>query len=347
MVNENARPTRSSTATSDRATKRTRTDAAAFVGPSAEPAMPGDTPTDSSPPVAAEPLSLPDPAPTIPAPSVASPALSGESTPASIDHTESTETRTSIHPQPPAALVPEKGTAEGSSSATPAPPGDIPLPVWVPHDLTLRIPNMLTFADPKNTRWSISRIPSHAKWGGNRDQWELARYLCAGDVPITIFIVGTLTSKRFTDKEGDPLPRVQMGIRPLVDEHRRDAASLLGRCRPPQVVTLEKVYAGRLMSQWGKNDQKASTLSFTNIFDARKGYGRKSAMKRLHPHEIGKGDLVLVELTLTRYRPASVYTWDHYKTAFELRAVSLLAECPAEFVADDSVDFDIDGDVSL
>ncbi|KAH9884302.1 hypothetical protein C8Q73DRAFT_796294 [Cubamyces lactineus] len=223
---------------------------------------------------------------------------------------------------------------------------ELSLPAWVPETVVRRLPGMLAFEDPKCDRWAVSRLPRSGSWGGNKNTRDLARYYCVDDKPATFFFVGFVSFKSFTDDFGQPLRRVKIGLNLLRSDDMVIAAEFLSRTRPHTSLLVDKVYASRSMSEWGK-EERAKVIPFNNVFDARKGYGPKSSMARMTTQDFGRGDLILMEAALTRFRPVGRYTWDEWKTSFELRAISLLAEIPDNTHIDNGAEFDADGDVCL
>ncbi|KAI9061418.1 hypothetical protein FKP32DRAFT_1678150 [Trametes sanguinea] len=239
------------------------------------------------------------------------------------------------------------GTANPSSTEAARLPVST-FPEWVSDDVKRRLLDFMTFSEPSTNRYAVARVPSSAKWGDNSAGTDYSRYLCHNDKPVVVWLVGTVVSKWFHNRMGDPQDKVNVAITPLREEDMQAIATLLSKSCPPKPFKGDKVYAGRMMAEWVKGEEKPRIGSFLNIFDATNGFGRKSTMKRKHAHDIGVGDIVLVETAMTRYKTGTTkYTWERWNTSFELRAISLLAELPVGQSFAEADDFDDDGDTTL
>ncbi|KAI0349494.1 hypothetical protein OH77DRAFT_1226567 [Trametes cingulata] len=197
-----------------------------------------------------------------------------------------------------------------------------------------RLLGFLNFKDEKTNRFAVANVPSRATWGRKVDGVDLSRFLCIEDKPVIVWLAGPIVSKWFCNRLGQPQDRVKIGISMLRDEDLAAANGLLSRTMPAHIRAGNNVYASKLMTEWARGEPHPVISSFDQIYDATSSFERKSKMRKLHAYQLGMGDIVLLEVALTRYKTGSIkYVWKEWNVAFELRSVSLLAEAPVGTVS--------------
>ncbi|CDO74755.1 hypothetical protein BN946_scf185001.g3 [Trametes cinnabarina] len=205
-------------------------------------------------------------------------------------------------------------------------PSDIRKPSWMTEDTLARIADFIKFAEPSTNRFAISKVPVLSTWGRAPD---LARYLCANDKPLTVWLVGTVESKWFQNMSGEPQESVNIGIQCLRQADHDAAVNVLCRSQPAKTLQLSRIYARRRMTEWVAGELKPQVKPFEHIYDATNGFGRKSTLPTKYPVDIAIGDIVLVEAAITRYKTGDVkYRWEAWNVSFELQSVCILAHRP-------------------
>ncbi|KAI9065802.1 hypothetical protein FKP32DRAFT_1602074 [Trametes sanguinea] len=200
------------------------------------------------------------------------------------------------------------------------------VPDWVSEDTISRLNDFLRFAEPETNRFAVAHVPSSTKWGNK----EFAKYLCLDDKPVTVWLVGSLVSKWFQNRMGEPQDTVNVAIEPLREIDLSAAITLLSNSQPRKVPTLTRLYAKRFMTEWSAGDAKPKVVLFDKIYDATKGFGRKASLPPLYPSELGIGDIVLVEVAVTRYKTGTIkYRWEQWNVSFELLCISVIAHSPS------------------
>ncbi|KAI0351686.1 hypothetical protein OH77DRAFT_1429522 [Trametes cingulata] len=202
---------------------------------------------------------------------------------------------------------------------------------WMSLDLIDRLKDFVTFSEKETNRYAVSTVPSSARWGVVGGAKDLDRYLCVGEKPVLIWLVGTVASKWFANRMGRPQEKVNIGIVPLRQKDYASATSLLAKSKPSKAYESPNIYASRFMTEWSDTDESTKVATFDKIYDATNGFGRKSDLPMKRAHQIGVGDVVLVEAALTRYKTGlNKWRWEEWKAQFELHSVCILAEKPCQ-----------------
>ncbi|KAI0357038.1 hypothetical protein OH77DRAFT_1436142 [Trametes cingulata] len=241
----------------------------------------------------------------------------------------------------------DTGVAAGVSSASvadvaeepqiPRKVSDITAEEWMSLDLLDRLKDFVTFSEKETNRYAVSTVPSSARWGVVGGSKELDRYLCIGEKPVLIWLVGTVASKWFANRMGRPQEKVNIGIVPLRPKDYNSAVALLSKSKPSKAYESPNIYASRFMTEWSDSDETTKVATFDKIYDATNGFGRKSDLPMKRAHQIGVGDVVLVEAALTRYKTGlNKWRWEEWKAQFELHSVCILAEKPCQVQSTES-----------
>ncbi|PIL24292.1 hypothetical protein GSI_14045 [Ganoderma sinense ZZ0214-1] len=199
---------------------------------------------------------------------------------------------------------------------------------WVTETKKERLRTFLNYEDAVNVRYAVCKVPPDAGWGTSGAAAKTWRH---NGEAVTIWIPGICATKWFVDIKGVLPNRVNIGVMPLRDMDNEAALKLLRLCEPSQEPKAGPIYAGKLMSQWVKDDTKPAIMPFTEIYDAREKFRQKKLMRRLPQTTIGHGDIVLIECNLTRFKTAETKDkpeWTEWHTVFELISVCLLEEAP-------------------
>ncbi|RDX44577.1 hypothetical protein OH76DRAFT_1487015 [Lentinus brumalis] len=216
-----------------------------------------------------------------------------------------------------------------TSDSTPHHPSFVGM-AYVPYEDLQRAVGFAQKDEASTKRYALSKIPADASWGTTP---STERLLCdKSGTPLTCWLLSTIHSKWFYNMNGDPQSRVNVGLKlPFVGDY--DALRrLYGKGRPKREIVPDVVYASRMMSRQPKGEDATIILPFTALYDARERFRPKKDMTAISPQAIGKGDLVLVETLVSRWKTSKDKKnrkgWSLWDVGFELQAISHLFDAP-------------------
>ncbi|KAI9067026.1 hypothetical protein FKP32DRAFT_1601420 [Trametes sanguinea] len=204
---------------------------------------------------------------------------------------------------------------------------------YVPADALPRILSIVNFTEPDANRFNVGLVPLDCAWGPSGDGSGLDRFLCHNGRPVTVWMVGVVTSTWLAPTEGT---RISIGVR-LLCQRDLDAAKFFQfRMSNPHGDTS---YAG--LSTFAKRylTSRGEPQTFTDTFDGRDRLVAWSAMPKLDANKINKSDIVVVECYVKRFKiTRDHYNWQQWGVAFELLRIAqiLRGPGPPDIVPDDS-----------
>ncbi|RDX50977.1 hypothetical protein OH76DRAFT_1417668 [Lentinus brumalis] len=215
-------------------------------------------------------------------------------------------------------------------------------PEWVvspsgakfPQRLLGRLSDLFSFEDPGTDRFYIGLGPQELSWG----QGEMELYLCRAGMNNSVlwWWVAELSKDFFLCAPGgNPSTSISMNVYPVrnsddatVQRLLRDNQTYAG---PGSAIDTPTIHLSRRTYTESRSKKRVPYV-FKDAFDGRVAVGPKSAMKDYSVDEVGRGDLLLLECYVTRYRCDDqgkvIYSggWNRYRSSLEFRYVTLLRE---------------------
>ncbi|KAI9059159.1 hypothetical protein FKP32DRAFT_1580370, partial [Trametes sanguinea] len=198
---------------------------------------------------------------------------------------------------------------------------------YLSTDVIERIVPIINFTEPANNRYSIGRIPRRASWGPVADGTGMERFLCDNGRPITVWMVGIVTSVWLAPTEGS---RVSIGVRLLCRRDMEAARFIQYRMSHPHADGSNAgltTFASRYLAPRGEE----SVTTFADVFDACDLLAAWSVMRKIDCERIRKTDLVVVEAYIKRFRhrdSGNRFTWVNWGVSFDLLRIALLYPGP-------------------
>ncbi|KAI9064826.1 hypothetical protein FKP32DRAFT_1569061, partial [Trametes sanguinea] len=205
--------------------------------------------------------------------------------------------------------------------------------LYITGDMIARLTSIINVTEPHANRYNVGLVPLSATWGRPGDGSGFDRFLCVNGRPVTVWMVGIVTSTWLTPPEGT---RVSIGVR-LLCQRDMDAAKYFQfkMSNPAGDAT----YAGLTTFAKRYLPSRGEDVSFTEVFDATDRLAAWSNMSKIDPARVQKTDVVVVECYVKRFKTTTQrYNWTQWGVGFELLRIAhlLSGPGPVEIVPEDS-----------
>ncbi|KAG2742814.1 hypothetical protein P692DRAFT_201870606 [Suillus brevipes Sb2] len=253
------------------------------------------------------------------------------------------------------STVPKRG--EGASQATLAVKTVIPHPTTQLIDnseveeydeaLKARLKALSEYTNPKAHIYAFGKLLPTATWGPYKPINDRSKILCdpATGEPLTIWVVGHIAKMWFM-KQGNPESQASITVMPLSQTLGKQSSLLLTKFSNPVLnefkSTDHKYDPGDEMAE-NKGGDRSIRFLFDAVYDTRKAGSLKTYSERpmWKLTDLKPGDLILLEMKMTRYsRKGEDNKWQS-RAQYEMLAISLLHM--AEMPEDDQGMHHIDG----
>ncbi|KAG1886356.1 uncharacterized protein F5891DRAFT_1201138 [Suillus fuscotomentosus] len=203
------------------------------------------------------------------------------------------------------------------------------------NELKARLHKLSNYTNEKAHVYALGRLLLTATWGQYKAVNDRSKTLCdpATGEPLTIWVVGHITHMWFA-KRGVPESQASITILPLAQNLARQSAHLLAKFSSPVLAVNQQTTHNIRAIKWqnARNDDiQTEAILFDSVYDAR-GEGSLKTYDERPLWSLGDlkaGDLVLLEMKMTRYsRRGEDNKWQS-RAQYEMLAISLLNIGPA------------------
>ncbi|PSR80267.1 hypothetical protein PHLCEN_2v6782, partial [Hermanssonia centrifuga] len=211
-------------------------------------------------------------------------------------------------------------------------------PGYIPDHTLKRIALAASRAYPEINKHPLSTAV-RGDWGRSPGE---SKVLYFSNQPVIGTVVGRITTTYFYTRNGAPVDRVNIGVKPLRPEDQIAYNELMNtKCYPIMKNQHHgTIYSARFQSEQRRGDPARVVLPFAGVWDARTIYGPKNTiMKQLDPSYLAVNDIVLLEFTITRYKPKTAdsgyrsnNSWDKWAVSLDLRDIIMFYEAPRDVV---------------
>ncbi|KZO91184.1 hypothetical protein CALVIDRAFT_568454 [Calocera viscosa TUFC12733] len=177
----------------------------------------------------------------------------------------------------------------------------------LPSALNKRVNTILNWYDPSNVTASPSKFPRTGYWATKFDN-DFSEYFhdSRRRTPITLWIVGRLAGLYLFRADGTPERQANVTFTPLNNVHLNVIKSLLRTNTTPSLYVaadgLNTLKAGKWMNRRVPGEAAEICDRFASVYDATVTLRAKSKMTVIPAENLKRGDLMLFEVYLNRYR---------------------------------------------
>ncbi|KAI0033062.1 hypothetical protein K488DRAFT_70178 [Vararia minispora EC-137] len=199
------------------------------------------------------------------------------------------------------------------------------------EDTLKRIRSLAVYVDAEMAVFAPRKIPGGLQW--NSSSLKNSKLILAGkETPVSLWIVGRVNWNGMIPKpSSSSSPGVAfISIDPVVKGDLSKLRDLVTRysSNGSTADAMTSVRASRMMSYRERNNPDMQVDTFRHVFDARDGKVDISDMDVLDPSFVMQHDLVLIEVSLGRFRDTKTKDWTKFRLSLELDAVYVLAQAP-------------------
>ncbi|KAI0027170.1 hypothetical protein K488DRAFT_91210 [Vararia minispora EC-137] len=196
-----------------------------------------------------------------------------------------------------------------------------------------RIKSLAIYSDEPGAVYVPRKVPPALEWNlSNLKESKLT--LPGKGTPVSLCIVGRVTWNGMIPKPSSPSsPGVAyLAVDPLVDGDLAKLCDLMTRYSSTGSTSdgMTSVQASRVMSYRERNNPDMQVETFASVYNARDGKADVDDMPPLDPSFVMQHDVVLIEVSLGRFRDTKTKDWSKYRLSLELDAVYVLAQAPME-----------------
>ncbi|KAJ7622998.1 hypothetical protein DFH06DRAFT_1340319 [Mycena polygramma] len=200
-----------------------------------------------------------------------------------------------------------------------------------------RVITISAFQDAGKGIYPLGKCPPDGKWNSVLPWDKTESFLRQGksEKPIILWAVGEVTD-RYLVGSGDIEPsKINVSFKPLDSRLRPYCVKLMHDLSTPPDSTLSAYWMADSIncSAWtAKRNEEARP--FTEIYDATDRFRSKSSMNKLDRQKVDIGDIVLMELYVSRYsnkdkdKRKSGGPWGTYLAVFSFNSISILEKAP-------------------
>ncbi|KAI0028912.1 hypothetical protein K488DRAFT_73390 [Vararia minispora EC-137] len=198
-------------------------------------------------------------------------------------------------------------------------------------DTAGRIRSLAVHVDHEEAVYAPRTIPSGLEW--NSSSLKNSKLVLPGkSTPVSLLIVGRVTWNGMIARSmSNGSPGVAyINIDPLVEGDLAKLRDLITRysSNGSSADGMNSVRASRMMSYRERNNPDMQAETFGRVYDARDGKVDVEEMPCLDPSFVMQHDVVLIEVSLGRFRDPKSKDWNKYRLSLELDAVYVLAQAP-------------------
>ncbi|KAI0312261.1 hypothetical protein OF83DRAFT_1176815 [Amylostereum chailletii] len=248
-------------------------------------------------------------------------------------------------------VVGSNSVSEGVAPAS-EPESDIVMsPDWSAQ-FVRRIVALRKYANPGANIYTVTRLPGSLLWSSSTIMSSFLRK-ASDDSPFAIWLPSTIQKLYLFDEDGSPHRRAAITVAPL---SRGDLIGLRALIRAFSSAghTADPIMDIRASSNQGvraRGSRALEVIAFDQVFDAKESLTHKAGMLTLDASLLSEGDVVVQEMTVSRYCDKWVNkkpTQDSWKVAFDLRAIYVLMQDEGGATrAAKRFCFDVDSSLSL
>ncbi|KAI0027028.1 hypothetical protein K488DRAFT_74874 [Vararia minispora EC-137] len=202
-----------------------------------------------------------------------------------------------------------------------------------------RIKSLAIYSDEQEAVYAPRKIPSGLEWSStNLKDSKLT--LGGKSTPVSLCIIGRVTWNGMIPKPSSTSsPGVAyIAVDPLIEGDLAKLRDLMARYSSSGVSVdgMTSVRASRVMSYRKRNNPDMQVETFGCVYDARDGKADVGDMAPLNPSFVMQHDVVLIKVSLGRFRDTKSKDWSKYRLSLELDAVYVLAQAPKDSFKDRS-----------
>ncbi|KAI0029897.1 hypothetical protein K488DRAFT_88276 [Vararia minispora EC-137] len=195
-----------------------------------------------------------------------------------------------------------------------------------------RVRNLAVYCDEKEAIFAIRKLPADLQWNSSSVK-DSALVVAGMDSPVSVWVVGQLSfNGMIPSGRSSGMPAIaSVSLDPIVEgdvAKIRDAVVRYSSNGAP-ADNLKTFRASRNMSYRKREVPDIQISTFGNIRDARNGDLDIDDMPYLDPSFLMKGDVVLVEASIGRFKDPKSKDWGKSRVTFNLECVFLLANMPS------------------
>ncbi|KZO98249.1 hypothetical protein CALVIDRAFT_562172 [Calocera viscosa TUFC12733] len=231
--------------------------------------------------------------------------------------------------------------------------------------LNRRIQAFVTWRDPVNGIYSPRHVPQAGVWK-QKSPTEYNDVLndARRNIPYTLWIVGEVTGVYLLQLDGSPERQASLTFKPSDDTSFSMCRALLRKHTHEKLYvpddSLPTLRASKWMTRRKPGDVSETVTYFTSIYDATTLFQAKSKMERYPPENLKRGDIVLVEVHIGRYRDRTTTDWSSparpmtkstrlpagksdvkWRAMFALKSISVLKAAIVTDTSDEDEDDDV------
>ncbi|KAI0066971.1 hypothetical protein BV25DRAFT_1912314 [Artomyces pyxidatus] len=209
--------------------------------------------------------------------------------------------------------------------------------------LAKRICSFLNYVNSADHTFSITMLPREIGWGPHGT--PQANTICVENtaIPVVVWHVGEVTKMWFFDRQGEPADRVSVTFSPVTDAGLEAAnrmievysdnggkgefffcacyVLILTPAKESMDPYATEIKAYKWQSVRVPGSKAPVATPFRRLYDATNKFQRKGDMRAIDPVDLRIGDVVLVEVFVTRYKQKADNRW---KMVNDLRSLSVL-----------------------
>ncbi|KAI0034602.1 hypothetical protein K488DRAFT_68991 [Vararia minispora EC-137] len=194
-----------------------------------------------------------------------------------------------------------------------------------------RIRSLAVYVDDEMAVYAPRKVPNGLRW--NSSSVKNSKLVLPGtDTTVSLWIVGQVNwNGMIPSSSSTGSPGVAyISIDPLVEGDLSKLRDLVTRysSNGSTADAMKSVRASRMMSYRERNNPDMQVQTFSRVFDARDGKVAICDMDYLDPSFVMQRDIVLVEVSLGRFRDSKTKDWTKFRLSLELDAVYVLAQAP-------------------
>ncbi|KAI0030120.1 hypothetical protein K488DRAFT_88056 [Vararia minispora EC-137] len=205
--------------------------------------------------------------------------------------------------------------------------------------LVQRIKSLAVRIDDEEAVYAPRKIPADLEWSSTSLK-DSKLILPGKNTPVSVLIVGRVNWNGMIPKpSASSSPSVAfITIEPIVEGDLAKMRDLMDRYSSTGSGSdsMKSVRASRMMSYRERNNPDLQVDTFGHVYDARNGKTDMETMEMLDPSFVMQHDIVLIEVSLGRFRDTKTKDWTKYRLSLELDAVFVLAQAPKESVQERS-----------
>ncbi|KAI0317653.1 hypothetical protein OF83DRAFT_1171784 [Amylostereum chailletii] len=198
-----------------------------------------------------------------------------------------------------------------------------------PFTLAGRIQSLRSFVNVSTGVYGVKAVPAGLSWTTNR---VVSSTLCVtgSDQPLAIWIPVTISKLWLYDASGNPHRRASLTGTPVCDVDTVMLRNLVRNFSSGGHGTepLHEIRASRDQSTKVRGERALSVRDFDQVYNATVALKKKEAMEMLDGSSLSEGDVVVLEVTVTRYydkwSPDKKPAFDSWKVSFKMDSVYVL-----------------------